>query len=361
MYDITIIIPVYNAEKYLETLLQSIIKQTKDFKTMEIIMVDDSSSDASMEIMKKYQQKYENFQIIHLDKNSEIAGKARNEGIKVARGKYIMFADADDFFCLNACEIMYNEIESKKADFVIGNYINAEEDGTLWSKPIFNTEKYTNFKLSITDYTKSFFVLNGAVWNKIFRKEFIEKNKIRFLEGVPAEDAYFVTSCFMESKNVYYIKDIIYCYRQRNNNDTSVSFSGSKNYFDKINKAYRKIYENFKKHGQIKFYRYTYAKNMSYMLYKFIDSKVLSREEKIQILKDMSWFYKLSKELKVPACQKAQEFIIKKIIEEDYEEAINYCEIVADIRNFLPKEIREDMSRPDAEMYKQIAEYDDQY
>ena len=71
--------------------------------------------------------------------------------------------------------------------------------------------------------------------------------------------------------------------------------------------------------------------------------------------------YELSKELKVPACQKAQQFIIDKIVEEDYEEAINYCEIVADIRNILPKEIREDMSRPDADLYKEISKYNDQY
>lgn len=361
MYDITIIIPVYNAEKYLETLLQSIEKQSKDLKTMEVIMVDDNSTDNSATIIKKYEEKYENFRGIHIEHNTGIAGKARNEGLKIAKGKYVMFADADDFFCPDTCQRMYNEIENKEADFVIGNYIYAEEDGTIWSKPIFNTEKYTDFKLSITDYTKSFFVLNGAVWNKIFRREFVEKNKIRFLEGVPAEDAYFVTSCFMVSERVYYIKDIIYCYRQRNKNNASVSFSGSKKYFDNINKAYKAIYENFKEHGQIKFYRYTYAKNMSYMLYKFIDSKALTREERMDILKNMSWFYKLSKKLKVPACQKAQEFIIKKIIEEDYEEAINYCEIVADIRSFLPKELKEDMSRPDAEMYRQIAEYDEEY
>lgn len=361
MYDITIIIPVYNAEEYLEELLQSIVNQSKDLKTIEVIMVDDNSTDNSINIIKKYVKQYENFKMIHLSQNHSIGGTARNEGLKIAQGKYVMFADADDFYCNNTCEIMYNAIESKNADFVIGNYINTDRDGILWGKPVFNIEKYKDFKLSITDYTKSFFVLNGAVWNKIFRKDFVQKNQIKFLEGVPAEDAYFVTTCFMKSNKVYYIKDIIYCYRQRTSGNKSVSFSCSKIYFDRINEAYKAIYENFKKNNQIKFYRYMYAKNMSYQLYKFIDSKVLKKKERIQILKDMKWFYELSKELKVPACQEAQQLIINEIIEEDYEQAINYCEIVADIRKILPKEIREDMSRPDAKLYKKISKYNDEY
>lgn len=83
---------------------------------------------------------------------------------------------------------------------------------------------------------------------------------------------------------------------------------------------------------------------MSYMLYKFIDSTSLTDEERVEILKEMRWFYELSVTLKVPACQKAQQMIVHKIIDEDYEEAINYCKIVADIRTYLPKEVSEDMS-----------------
>ena len=63
-----------------------------------------------------------------------------------AEGKYLMFADADDYYCENTCETMYNAIESRNADFVIGNYINTDKDGVLWGKPVFNTEKYDDFK-----------------------------------------------------------------------------------------------------------------------------------------------------------------------------------------------------------------------
>ena len=364
MYKISIIIPIYNSEKYLEYLLENIINQTMDFKEMQVIMVDDLSKDNSSKIMDKYAKKYDNFISVKLDKNHKIAGTARNEGVKRAKGKYLMFADSDDFFTKDACQIMYDEIESKNADFITANYINADFDGTVWDKPIFDQEIYKDFKLSIRDYDKSFYILNSSVCNKIFRRSFVEENNIKFLEGVPAEDAYFTTSCFMKSKKAYYTNKVIYCYRQRNQGNKktkSVSFNCSRDYFTRINKAYKQIYENFTQNGHLHFYRYTYAKNMSYMLYKFIDSSSLTDEQRIEILEEMRWFYELSRELKVPAAQKSQRMIIDKIIEGKDEEAINYCKIIADIRTTLPKEIKENMSRPDSKMYKELSKYDEDF
>lgn len=364
MYKITIIIPIYNAEKYLRDLLESIVNQTMNFKNIEVIMVDDCSKDNTREIMEEYSAKYDNVINIKLDENHRMAGTARNEGVKIARGKYLMFADSDDFYPNNACEIMFNEIEKKNADFITGNYINTDYDGKIWENPIFNVDKYKDFKLSIKDFDKSFFILNSAVWNKIFRKDFVKQHDIHFLEGVPAEDAYFTTSCFMKSNNVYYTSKVIYCYRQRNEGNKkskSVSFNCSKDYFDRINRAYKAIYENFKNNGYLSFYRYTYAKNMSYMLYKFIDTTMLTDKQRIEVLKNMKWFYALSMELKVPAAQQAQRMIIAKILEENYEEAINYCKIIADMRKVLPKDLKENMSRPDAKMYKELSKYDEEF
>lgn len=364
MYKITIIIPIYNAEKYLKDLLESIVNQTMKFEDIQVIMVDDFSKDKTRDIMDEYSAKYNNVMGIKLNENHKVAGTARNEGMKIAQGKYLMFADSDDFYPENACELMFNEIEEKNADFITANYINADFDGTVWEKPIFDTDKYKDFKLSITDFNKSFFILNSSACNKIFRKDFVEKNSIKFLEGVPAEDAYFTTSCFMKSDKVYYTSKIMYCYRQRNQGNKkskSVSFNCSRDYFERINRAYKEIYENFKNNGHLDFYRYTYAKNMSYMLYKFIDSTMLTDKQRVDVLKDMRWFYELSVELKVPAAQQAQRMIINKILEEKYEEAINYCKIIADMRSQLPKDIKESMSRPDAKMYKEISKYDEEY
>lgn len=365
MYKITLTIPVYNAEKYLQTLLKSIEKQTIGFENIQVIMVDDCSTDHSKEIMEEYAKKYNNVIATSLETNSGIAGKARNKGISLAEGKYLMFADADDFLLEDSMKTMYEEMEKKQADFISANYINTDEDGTIWKKPIFDENKYKEMEMKITDYTKSFFLLNGSCCNKIFRKSFILENNIRFLEGVPAEDAYFVNYSFIKAKKVYYIPKVIYCYRQRNKQTssatTSVSFSRNKKYFEGINTAYKAIYKLYKENNKLGFYRYTYAKNMSYMLYKFIDSNTITKQEREEILNEMRWFYELSITLKVEACQEAQQMIVHKIVEKDYEEAINYCKIVQDIRSYVPEEVREDMSRPDADMYQRIAKYDKNY
>ena len=365
MYKISIVIPVYNSEKYLEYLLKSIMNQTLGFENIQVIMVDDCSKDSSRKIIEMYEKKYNNLIGIYLNKNGKVAGKARNEGLKHASGKYVMFADADDFLPETSMEVLYNNIVEKKADFIVANYINATEEGKIWGKPIFNTDKYKEMEMKITDYQKSFFLLNGSSCNKIYSRKFINDNKIKFLEGVPAEDAFFVNSCFIKAKRVFYIPDIVYFYRQRNKNtnggSASVSFSRNREYFKGINEAYKEIYKLFKRNNKLGFYRYTYAKNMSYIMYKFIDSDMLTYEERIDIAKDMKWFYNLSNELKVDACQKSQQMIVNKIVEEDYKTAMDYCKIIKDIRKYVPEEVREDMSRPDAEMYREISKYDKEY
>ena len=363
MYKITIIVPIYNAEQYLRDTLESIVNQTMNLEDIQVIMIDDVSIDSSTQIMDEYSEKYSNFVSIKLKENHKVAGAARNIGLEKAEGKYIMFADADDFYMNNACEVLYNEIESKNADFITSNYINADFDGKVWDKPIFSKEKYKDFKMSIYDYDKSFYVLNSAVWNKIFRKSFIDENNIKFLEGVVAEDAYFTMSSFMKSENVWYCSKVIYGYRQRNKGNTgkkSVSFNCSVEYFDQINRAYKEIYENFKRNNHISFYRFVYAKNMSYMLYKFVDSDICDRS-KINIMKEMQWFYKLSEELKVPGIQKSQKMVIEKICKGEYTDALNYCKIMQEMRSYMIKETRENMVKPDAKVYKEINKYSEEF
>ena len=142
MYKITVIVPVYNSETYLRDSLESIVHQTMKLDDIEVIMVDDCSTDKSTEIMDEYTNKYKNFVSIKMNKNHEVAGTARNEGMKKATGKYLMFIDSDDLYVENACEIMYNAIEQKNADFIIGNYVNMDYDGNKWEHPIFDQEKY---------------------------------------------------------------------------------------------------------------------------------------------------------------------------------------------------------------------------
>ena len=350
MEKITIIVPVYNVEKYLKTAIDSAINQT--YKNIEIILVDDGSTDSSGKICDEYGKKDDRIIVVHQE-NKGLSG-ARNTGLDIAKGKYIMFLDSDDTFEKDACENLYNEIEKTNADFVIGNYINTKEDGSKFKKPAFSLEKYKNFKLSINDYNDSFYIMNSGVWNKIFRKSYLDKLKIRFVDRALAEDAIFTTYCFIKSENVYYIPNIVYNYRLREAD--SISSSCSKDYFLKINKSYKLIYNNFKENNQLEYYRYFYAKSMNYILYKFIDSDKLTLSEKIDVLDNMKWFYMLSNDLKIPTIIKSVRYIIEAITNNDYGQALKYCDILNQVRKILPSEIKEKMSKPNAETYKQIEE-----
>ena len=122
MKKISIIIPIFNDSRYLNQCIDSIIKQSIGFENIEVILIDDNSTDNSYEIAQNYKKQFpDSFIIKRLEKNSGSGGKPRNVGIDYATGKYLMFSDADDFFDINAFQVMYNAMETKKADFIISN------------------------------------------------------------------------------------------------------------------------------------------------------------------------------------------------------------------------------------------------
>ena len=105
---ISIIIPVYNVENYIERAFNSILNQTLGFKNLEIIFIHDCSSDNSKNIIQNYQDTYDNVKAIFLDKNSGSGGKPRNIGLNYATCDYVMFLDSDDTFMDDACEVLFN-------------------------------------------------------------------------------------------------------------------------------------------------------------------------------------------------------------------------------------------------------------
>lgn len=354
MYKISVILPIHNVEKYLEKCIESIVMQTIGFENIQLILVDDGSTDNSFKIMQHYAEKYDNVDVFHFEEKSGAAGRPRNKGIEIATGKYLMFSDPDDFFSNDAFEVMYKSIEENEADFIIANWNYADEDGTPWQKPVFDNERFKKFKLSINDYNDSFYIMNSSMCNKIFNREFIIKNNIKCLEYVPGEDTYFSMTAFLNSRNVYYIPNIIYYYRQRNGNSTSVSWNCSATFFEGMNTAYKALYEKFVEYDQINFYRFIYARNMTYLLYRFIDSDKLIDEERLEILAKSRWFYKLSRTLNVPACQKSLGTLIDKIVAGEYKDVIDICNIISEMRKFMAKEVRQSMSKPTEKFYEEI-------
>ena len=122
MTDISIIVPIYNAEKYLSKCINSLINQTK--KEIEIILINDGSTDRSEEIINNYRDE----RIKYFKNENQGIGKTRNFGIEKATGKYLMFVDSDDYLKEDACEILFKKAEKEKLDLVICNYYKVDEE-----------------------------------------------------------------------------------------------------------------------------------------------------------------------------------------------------------------------------------------
>lgn len=215
--DLSIIIPVYNAEKYLKTCLDSILNQT--YKDIEIICVNDCSKDDSLKILEEYAHKDKRVQIINNETNLG-PGANRNIGIKRARGKYLTFIDADDFYLHNECfSTLLNKMVDNNLDLLIFN--NKEFDEITLE---FIPEKQKRFgypygKKDINhiwdkkEQKKHYFKISAFPWSKIYLKDMLIENKILFPEGIYYEDAAFSNYVSLFCKKVYVLKEEYYAYR----------------------------------------------------------------------------------------------------------------------------------------------------
>ena len=210
---ISVVMPVYNVENYLSQCLDSLIKQT--LKEFEIICVDDSSTDHSLEILKDYQKK--DARIIILEQKKSNAGAARNRGLKAANGTYLIFLDSDDYFMPNMLESCWNVMEREQSDMVIfaASQLNMK-DLTIkpmpWSLRIENCPTQRPFNpIDMAPYIFNSF--QNWPWNKAFRRSFILDNGILFQEIPRTNDMAFVCSALVLASKISIIEEAFTIYR----------------------------------------------------------------------------------------------------------------------------------------------------
>ena len=201
---ISIIVPIYKTEKYISRCLESLINQT--FRNIEIICINDGSPDKAMNICEDYAKK--DRRIITLSQTNQGLSAARNIGLLYARGKYIQFCDSDDYYALTMCEKMLNVISLTDVDVVVAS-VNVIKDSSDFLRA---NDFKVPFKgmLTITDAT--FKQINVFAWNKIFKKELIDRFDIVFPCGRHYEDAGFLFKYLTIAKTIYCIDEQLYNY-----------------------------------------------------------------------------------------------------------------------------------------------------
>ncbi len=265
MKKISIIVPIYNVEEYLDKCLKSLVNQT--LKDIEIIAVNNNSTDSSYEIAKKYSQKYSNVKLYN-EKNQGL-GNTRNCGLKHATGEYIMFFDSDDFADLDMCQRLYDFITKNKADIVCFDlkYIYPDHEEVMG----YNSDEH----MPAAEYILG----TGSAASKIYKRSFLEAINFEFPVKIWSEDAAIIPSLCLHTDKIYYLKGCYYNYFQRANSitnqvaytpkmfDTVTSITLLKERFEKANqlgKYYNEIeyiyITNLLLHIPLKAYKYKEAK-----------------------------------------------------------------------------------------------------
>lgn len=268
---VSVIIPVYNVEKYLKESIESIANQS--LKEIEIICIDNKSEDKSLEILKEYAKRDDRFVIYENEENLK-QGVARNFGISVAKGEYVFFVDGDDYIKNDCIEKMYNKAKKDESDITICCWalfddktkkINYKHDYALLKQV---PEEYNDKSFSWRDIKNCIFWQSSVPWDKIYKREFLIEKDVKFPGGVFFEDNVFVYDAFFKSSKISILRESLIFYRT--NREGAVTNTRDKTFFDYL-RIFNLIGDNLKK---INLYEE--------MKYLYLDYKVIT----------LIWWYK---------------------------------------------------------------------
>lgn len=255
MLKVSIIVPVYNVEKYLRDCLNSIVNQT--FTDIEVICVDDGSTDNSLNILKEYANKDNRFVI--LQQENQGAACARNYGLKVSNGEYLLFLDSDDVFSSELVEKTFLKAELYDVDIVAYKAISFNSLTYKYAElndSISKFSRYQNTVFSVDDVPDEIF--NSfliSAWNKLFKREFLLKNDISFQNIKRTNDLYFTNKALVLAKRIILLDEYLLFYRvgmqnnlQANNDKSPLAFYEALyalKYFLDLENLYLKVQKSF--------------------------------------------------------------------------------------------------------------------
>ncbi len=285
---VSIIVPIYNVEKYLCRCIESLLVQT--YRDIEIILVDDGSPDGCPELCDEYAEKDTRIRVIH-KKNGGLAD-ARNCGIEVALGEYIYFVDSDDHIEPDAVENMVAAMQTENVDLVMSSYyIDYANEGysvecNIPKRMVFKGRE--KLPSAIAEMEKISF---NVVWNKLYRAELIKKNSLRFQkDGMPGEDLLFNCGYMMLEPDAVLIPEKTYHYMRQD--EDSLAGKYRRDLYDKVrrfNRAREGLYEHFDMNSEE--YREIYATTFVDYVFSCIpnlykpQNKASSKEKKEELCK----------------------------------------------------------------------------
>lgn len=236
------IVPIYNVEQYIKKCVDSLLEQT--YKDFEIVLVDDGSTDSSGLIADNYAEKWPQFITVKHQINKGLGG-ARNTGIELSKGDYLVMVDSDDYVSEKLLEIVDRYLVQYNNDLLIFDYIVEEEDGSQRVQRLHNITSYT----PITP--KQYLLETPAAWNKIYRASLFKETGVRFPARIFYEDL-ATSPCFaIYAVNIGVIEEALYHYIQRG---TSIMHTSNTQRMTEIIPAAQKVLEYYKQQGKFEEY-----------------------------------------------------------------------------------------------------------
>lgn len=199
MIKVSVIVPTYNEEKHIKSCLDSIIEN--DLKEIEIIVINDGSTDSTKEILEEYKNKYDIIKVI--EKENEGQGSARNIGIDLAKGEFLTFVDADDEIHNNMLSKMYEKLQKEQADICVCDYFEINKDNKVVKKAI---------PQKTEDIKKDYIVSIAGPCNKLIRTEILKKNSLYFPKTGIYEDIAIVPLIATYINKIVYLEEPLYYY-----------------------------------------------------------------------------------------------------------------------------------------------------
>ena len=316
-YKISVIIPIYNNEKYIHRTLMSIENQTIGINNLEVLLIDDSSTDNTFEVIKQYCSMYENFKCIHIKNGTGSAGTPRNIGLRLASSDYVIFLDHDDLFEVNALKTLYDTIKQNDCDFVYGTYVSV--DNGVPTKIIYPNEKWGYFK-TIQDNVRAISFPPPSIWTKLFKKDFLINNDIYF-PTILGEDAIFMSKSLMNANGVVYLGDSIICYHVLD--ELSKTNNISYDYLVEGFTSEEYLYNYYTNSGNEHFYKIRGEGILDFYLNQFFKANLNPKEieDIFPLLYD--FVFRLFSFGLTPHVNKNNEILFKYVLDKNIKEIIN--------------------------------------
>ncbi|MCM1568338.1 MAG: glycosyltransferase [Roseburia sp.] len=252
---ISIIIPCYNVEKYIERCFRSIEKQTIGIEKLEVILVDDCSTDNTREKLKAIEASYPDSVILVCCEQNGRQGRARNIGLQYASAPYIGFVDSDDWLEPDMYEKMYRKLQELSCDIVMCQSFRDFDNPGQILPPKRTGEEGRLLRIDTLSKRKTFLVgayMGFGVWNKLYRRELLQENDIFFPENLAYEDHFFATLLYFYTESVYLMEERLYHYFV--NQESTVLAKNASYHFDILTVDVL-LWEECEKRGFLRDYR----------------------------------------------------------------------------------------------------------